>query len=154
MQGIKHLIQCHCVLPQYRKLPEPVFHKFVAFSRIDDEDQVIPKLVSCNNCGAVHNVHEIGKSEILPKKENSKAVTTEAELAMALPGDLVKIFREYKVDLATWEEVLFILDEEKWNTTVTMLSEEDEGEVHGKTLTILSPDRFRVSSFMRKTFSD
>ena len=64
MQGFKHLVQCHCILPQYRKMKDPVFHKFVVFSTIDKKDNVEPKNVQCNNCGVIHKVFDICKSEI------------------------------------------------------------------------------------------
>ncbi len=149
MEGIKHLIQCHCVLPQYRKRKEPVFHKFVAFSVIDDENEVVSKLVACNNCAAVHRVTEISKSEIVPSKENSRAVVTQAELALSLPKDLAELFKTYNADLATWEEAVFIIDYKKWGTVVTMSREDDDNVVRGKTLEFLGPERFRVSAFSR-----
>ena len=37
VEGVKHLIQCHCVLPQYRNANPPMFHKFVTFSVVDDD---------------------------------------------------------------------------------------------------------------------
>ena len=150
MDGVKHLIQCHCVLPQYRRRTNPIFHRFVVFSVIDDEDQVIPKLVSCNNCGAVHRVTEINRSEIVPHKEGTRSIITEAELAMTLPTDLVDLFRSYKVDKATWEEAVWIIDESQWGKTVTLIRESDGEEVNGKVLTYVSPGRFRVESFTRK----
>jgi len=153
VEGVKHLIQCHCVLPQYRKLPEPLFHKFVVFSVIDDEDQVVPKMARCNNCGAVHKVIEIGRSEIVIRKEDSRAITTEAELALSLPEDLVKLFRTYEVDLATWEQTAFILDNQKWNSTITLIRETEDDDTSGKILTILGTNRFRVDTFNHKEFA-
>lgn len=150
MQGVKHLIQCHCILPQYRRRKDPVFHKFVVFSLIDDSDQVVPKVVACNNCGAIHRVVEIGRSEIVTSKESSQAVITESDLAVFLPTDLVDLFRMYKVDLATWEQAAWILNEERWGTTITLTREVDEDQVQGKILTFLGPDRFRVDTFCRE----
>ncbi len=39
-RGQKHLIECHCILPQYRRSSNTVYHKFVVFSVIDDSDTV------------------------------------------------------------------------------------------------------------------
>ena len=50
MIGTKHLIQCHCVLPQFRKMDNPIFHKFVVYSRFSEESIVEERLVKCNNC--------------------------------------------------------------------------------------------------------
>ena len=41
MAGIKHLIECHCMLPQYRNKKDRQYHKFVVFSIIDNADCVI-----------------------------------------------------------------------------------------------------------------
>ena len=65
MSGFKHLIQCHCILPQYRKLDNPIFHKFVVFSKFGDDEDVIPKIVKCNNCDVAHKVTDFCKSEIM-----------------------------------------------------------------------------------------
>ena len=150
MQGVKHLIQCHCVLPQYRKLPEPLFHKFVVFTVIDDKDQVISKMARCNNCGAVHRITEIGKSEIVTSKEDSRSLVTENELAMSLPPDVVSLFRTYEVDLATWEQASFVLDNQQWGSHITLVRETEDEDTVGKILIIMATDRFRVESFSRK----
>ena len=60
---VKHLVECHCVLPQYRNRQELVYHKFTVFSLLED-DSVVEKLVRCNNCDAVHRVFDVCKSEI------------------------------------------------------------------------------------------
>ena len=71
-KGTKHLIQCHCLLPQYRNKPDPVFHKFPVFSVIDESDTVILKYAECNNCGAAHKVYDICKSEILTGRDEAR----------------------------------------------------------------------------------
>ena len=43
MPGIKHLIQCHCILPQYRNIDDPIFHKFIVFSKMDSNGDLIPR---------------------------------------------------------------------------------------------------------------
>ena len=65
MRGVKHLIQCHCMLPQFRNMKEPIFHKFPVFSVIDNSDITIEKFSICNNCAALHKVVDICKSEIV-----------------------------------------------------------------------------------------
>ena len=46
------------MLPQFRKSSEPVFHKFVCFSVIDEDDDLVQKFCECNNCGVVYNSEE------------------------------------------------------------------------------------------------
>ena len=45
MPGIKHLIECHCVLAIFKSKEEKIiFHKFPTYSKIDENEKVIPKL--------------------------------------------------------------------------------------------------------------
>ena len=84
MKGVKHLIQCHCILPQYKNSPEPIFHKFVVFSEIDEEDNFVTKLAQCNNCGVIHKVVDACKSEIVRGMEESSAILTIPEIKKSL----------------------------------------------------------------------
>jgi len=63
-RGMKHLIECHCILSQYRDRQDAIYHKFIVFSEVDEGDTVIPKFVNCNNCGICHNVIDLCKSII------------------------------------------------------------------------------------------
>ena len=118
MQGLKHLVQCHCILPQYRKMKDPVFHKFVVFSTIDNNDNVEPKNVQCNNCGVIHKVFDICKSEILHSKEDLKTLISKKDIQMMLPNKLSEILDSYDVDLPTWEQAHFIIKNKLWNSQI------------------------------------
>ena len=107
MQGLKHVIECHCILPQYKNSPNPIWHKFVAFSVIDKSDSVIPKHSKCNNCGVIHNIIDIGKSEVLPGQETG-AVMEKDDIQIMLPDSLKNILVSYNCDVATWEQTLFV----------------------------------------------
>ena len=84
MFGLKHLIQCHCILPQYKNRKEPVFHKFPVFSIIDNSDTVIVKYAECNNCGAAHKVYDICKSEILTGRDEVRSQLTREDFKFSL----------------------------------------------------------------------
>ena len=88
LTGIKHLIECHCILPQYRGRKETVFHKFVVFSIVDASDTCIPKYVQCNNCSAVHKVYDICKSEIIPGRDELKTVVSIEEVKFGMNSDV------------------------------------------------------------------
>ena len=92
MQGVKHLIQCHCVLPQFKNSTNPVFHKFVVFSLVDDSDTVQPKFAQCNNCGVVHKVVDLCKSE-LTSKEESKSIPTIQDIELSVGPDLAALLK-------------------------------------------------------------
>ncbi len=143
--GVKHLVECHCILPQYRKRPDPVFHKFVVFSEIRDDD-VVEKYSQCENCGVVHNVKDICKSEIVTNLEDLPTLITKRDIKICLPNDLCDILEEYKVDLATWEHAKFIFDNKKWDERILLSRSETEKSQEGKFLKILYFDRFTIEA--------
>ena len=113
MNGFRHLIQCHCVLPQFRKKLEPVFHKFVVFSVEDDEGEIIPKFCECNNCGVVHKIVDYCKSEIIHTAENKVSIMRIEDIKASLTPDIVSILSSHNCDISIWENTKFILDEPK-----------------------------------------
>ena len=146
MAGTKHLIQCHCVLPQYRKLSEPVFHKFVVYSKINEKDEIESKLVRCNNCDAVHRVIDFCKSEIVTKIEDTDVIIDEEEIKLGLPDKIINILEKNNSDLATYEAIDDILEEELWNTEV-VISRQTQGEkINLKILQIKGESKFRLKS--------
>jgi hypothetical protein len=147
MDGIKHIIECHCVLPQYRHRDDPVYHKFIVFSVIDDSDTVVPKHSQCNNCGVVHKVIDLCRSEILAGRDELKSVISIDDLKIMIPEDISRVLDIYDCDLATWENVLFILQNKKWGASVIVAKEELEDERHGKRLTFTGPGSTQIEPF-------
>lgn len=150
MDGFKHLVSCTCVLPQYRGRREPVFHKFLVFSIIEDDDSVRPKIVECTNCGAVHKVHEIGRSERIIGREDLSSLLSKDDIKQNLPGNVTAILESYSVDLPTWEEVQFAMDYQMWGREVILKQEDVQGMTQGKLLKILGPGMVRIESFSRE----
>ena len=148
MIGTKHLIQCHCVLPQYRKLDEPIFHKFVVYSKIEpDTGEIASKLSRCNNCDALHRVTDFCKSEIVLKLEDTDVVVDIDEIKFNLPERLVKILEKNNCDHATFESIDHIFEESAWDSNVVISRQTmEDGIVHVKMLTIKSEDKFRIKS--------
>jgi hypothetical protein len=146
MDGIKHLIQCHCVLPTLRKLPNPVFHSFVVFSVLDESGSVVQKDASCNNCGVIHRVVDICKSEIT-SKENSSAIISEEDISLMIPSQLSNILKTYQCDIATWELVHFVYSEGKWGTQIVLKREAESGSSKGKLMIVEGPEKFKIETF-------
>lgn len=152
MKGVKHLIECHCVLPQYRDKPEPIYHQFIVFSAIDDEDNVIPKLAQCNNCGVVHRVTDVSVSEIFLGDDSDAAVMSLEDIRASIPDSIARVLDSYKADVATWEEVAFILEHQCWDLRVNLSSENDGDEIRGKCLRFTGPSTFKIEPYsMRLT---
>jgi hypothetical protein len=152
MQGYKHLIECHCVLLQYRDRKDPIYHKFVVFSAVDDTDTVIPAYAQCNNCGTVHKIYDICKSEIIAGKDESSSTEKKEDVCISLPKSLVELFESYNLEVANYQYARFILENKIWDSTIILTSELD-GEQHaGKILRFLSAEKFRVEPFVREEF--
>ena len=150
MKGLKHLIECHCVLPQYRKQENPPYHRFVVFTLIDDSDVVIPKHARCNNCGVIHNVIDVCKSEILLGQEVG-AVMTKDDCGMMLPSGVKQMLETYGCEVPDWEHALYILQNEKWDEFIIVNREETEGgDLAGKILKFLGPGNYRLEPFLQK----
>ena len=150
MRGLKHLIQCHCILPQYRKMKDPLFHKFVVFSVVDEEDKVIEKFCHCNNCGVVHKIHDLCKSEIVVGRESSMSVMTKNDIKLSLPANLSKILETYECDLPVWEEVQFYYETNLEAPPIILTKEEFKGTVTGKVLHMLGSTKVKIESFTRE----
>ena len=147
MEGTKHIIECNCVLPQYRKSENPVFHKFVAFSVIDDSGTVVPKTVQCENCGTIHKIYDLCRSEIIPGKDETKSVITKNDIVVSLPDQLVKIFEDHNLGIADYEAAKFYLENEKWGSIIILSKEIEGGGYSGKTLTFVSPGKFKIDPY-------
>ena len=152
MEGVKHIIECHCILPQYRERKDPVYHKFVVFSEIDESDTVIPSHAQCNNCGTVHKIYDICKSEIVAGKDESATVERIKDVALSLPKSVTELFESYSLDLPDYMLARHIIENKKWNTTMVLSKESEDSTVNGKILRFIEEDRFRVESFSRKEY--
>tara|TARA_R110000803_G_scaffold106580_3_gene174672 strand:- start:611 stop:1072 length:462 start_codon:yes stop_codon:yes gene_type:complete len=149
MQGYKHLIECHCVLPQFRNKIDVVYHKFTAFSIIDDNDTVVSSLAQCNSCGTIHKIIDICKSEIMTGKDESRAVELKEDISMSLPSSLVELFANYKLDLPDYQHARFILENKMWDATIVLTVDAEGDQQEGKVLRFISEERFRVEPFSR-----
>jgi hypothetical protein len=142
VEGLKHLIQCHCVLPQYRNTNPPIFHKFVVFSIVED-DVVKEKIVQCNNCGILHRVVDHCKSEIIHGKESSSAVRTVEDVEINIPEKLAAYLKSQNVDIATWEQVEWILDNPQ-EVEIVIRRDEQGDRTNLKILNIKQDKSFRT----------
>jgi hypothetical protein len=141
-EGIKHLIQCHCVLPQYRSTNPQIFHKFVVFSLIED-DQIKEKIVQCNNCAVLHKVVDHCKSEIIFGKEESNSIRTIEDIELGLPERLAAYLKSQNVDIATWEQVEWVIESAE-DVEIVIRRDEQGGRTNLKILTIKKDGNFKT----------
>ena len=147
--GIKHLITCRCVLPQFKRAPDPPLHQFVVFSELDDKSNFCPRFSQCNNCGIVHKVIEVNRSEIVPR-ESMTSLPTIDDVKTSLPPQLINLFESNNVDLASYEMAQFILEHKQWGNFVVLSTDEENGLKQGKYVRILGETLFKVETFMRE----
>jgi hypothetical protein len=145
--GLKHLIECHCVLPQFRDKCDVIYHKFVVFSELDDDDNLIPKHAQCNNCGVVHRIVDIGRSEISAGRDTSMAVVNIADIKLSMPANIIQVLETYAVDLPTWEETAWIIENQRWGSYVTLTSEQKDDVKEGKILRFISHNTVKIESY-------
>lgn len=150
---IKHLVQCKCILPQFRKVQDPPLHKLIVFSEIDEFGMLIPSFAQCFNCGIVHKVVEVGISEIM-KKETLPSILTVAEIKNNLPEKLIELLSQYELDIATWQEIKWILDNEAWGRSIILIKEKLDGMIIGKSLQIIGTSFWRINSFSGEDISE
>lgn len=143
---VKHLIECNCVLPQFKNYNPPIWHRFVVFSVLSEDGSVVPSYAQCPNCGIIHRVLEVGKSVVM-RKEELNSLLTEDEIAQSLPQQLTDMLRQYKVDYATWQQAKFILENELWGRTITLSKETVEGTVTGKVLILIGRTLFKIDQY-------
>lgn len=148
--GLKHLIQCRCILPQFKKLQNPPRHKFVVFSVIADDGNTTTKFVQCNNCGIIHKVIDIGRSEIVSGREFMSSIMSIDEIRSSLPEKLANILTANDCDLPTWEAAKFINENKRWGEFVVLSSDEEDGMRQGKYVTIIGDNLIKVDSFTRE----
>ena len=147
VEGVKCLLTCRCILSQYKNFRDPPFHQFVAFAVVND-GVVQPKLVQCNNCGVLHRVTELCKTDILSGNEDSAALITINDIRACLGENIVSVLDGNNADLPTWELVQFIVENERWGDHAVLSSESISGQKQGKLLRILGKNLVKVESFM------
>ena len=146
-KGIKHNIQCLCVLPQYRKQVNPPNHEFVVFSVIGEADVMEEKYAQCNNCGVIHKVIDLCKSEIATDRAEISFLTVE-DIKMMLPSPVVNTMSNYDCDLPTWEKALFVINESKWGEFIILERNQVEEGFEGKLLRFKEENRYMIEPFI------
>jgi hypothetical protein len=147
MEGIKHLIECHCYLSIFKKSnnSDIIYHKFPVFSYIDESSKIIQKYVKCNNCEAVHKIYDVGKSEIFAGKDQTDTIPTKDDLSLSLPDKLVTILEKYNKDTADFEHAIHIIKEKQWGTFI-VLKRDIIDEMHQVKYLIIEKDKYEIKN--------
>ena len=120
MKGIKHLIECHCFLKVFDKAESKINHKFPVYSKFDENDNIIPKLVKCNNCESLHYVYDVFKSELRPGKEDIDSIIKIEDIALMLPEKINSVLASNRADISDYEHALDIIENEQWGSLIVV----------------------------------
>ena len=123
----------------------------MVFSEIDASDTVVPKYVQCDNCGVIHKVFDVCKSEIIAGKDELNTVASIDDLRLMVPDDVGGVLDSYSCDLATWENVHFILSNKKWGQHVVLTRDFVNDEEQGKILRFEGPARMKIEAFINRS---
>ena len=63
-----------------------------------DNEEVKQKNAQCNNCGVIHKVTGICKSEILTGREEARAIISIGDIKLSLPSRIAEILSSYSCD--------------------------------------------------------
>lgn len=145
---IKHLVECHCTLSIFKNKTSPIYHKIPVLSFLDEKDQVLEKYISCNNCGIIHRVHEISKSEIKWGQEDVKSLINSIDdIKFNLENQgyekLVNLLEQSNLEICDWELIEFLLEEEKEGNIILEKNESDNNIVL-RILEIKSNGKFKL----------
>ena len=146
--ALKHLVTCRCILPQFKRMDDPPQHQFVVFSVIEDDGSLRVRFTQCNNCGIIHKVTEINRSEIVAK-ESMASIATIDDVKLSIPPQLALVLEANDVDLSTWELAQFIIENKRWGDFVVLSTDEDAGLRQGKYVRIIGENLFKVETFTR-----
>lgn len=145
-QPFKHIIQCRCILPQFKNKKNVLFHKFIAFSVLEDDDTVKETFINCNNCGVVHKIVDLCKTEIQENSDDWQTIKKE-DLRISLPEDVLSVLDSYDCDLATFQHALWIIENEKWGERIIVDKNESEERIEGKYLIFNGNQKYRIETF-------
>ena len=116
----------------------------------EESDTVESKFSACNNCGAVHKVIDICKTEILTGRDEVPTQMTKEDFKLSLPNDLYDLLCSYSRETPDFEHAQFILENEKWEDYIILTREEIDDSVQGKLVRFKASDRFKVESYLIK----
>ena len=149
-RGLKHLIQCRCILPTLKSRDDAPLHSFVVFS-VEEDGGFKEKHVTCNNCGVVHRVTGFCQSEIINNFEGTKASLTIDDIRLSLSSGVVGILETYNCELPDYEQIKFMVENDI-SDFIVLSREFNDGRNSGKILKHKGGGKFEIEPFSRSEF--
>jgi hypothetical protein len=82
-------------------------------------------------------------------KENMSSIVTVDDIKAGMPANLIDILDRNDVDISSWEQAQFILENKLWGDFVILAAEEESGVKQGKYVRFMSETFFKVESYVR-----
>lgn len=143
------------MLPQYRKMENPIFHKFVVYSRQEEDGTVKEKFSRCNNCEAVHRVYDLCKSEIAVGLEEIDSIITIQDIVSSLPEKVSSILKENNCDLPTFENIEDVIFNQSWDSQIVISRKNiNSAKIQVKIIEFKSEDKFRIHTEIINNLAD
>lgn len=144
----RHAIRCRCLLKQQRDQSP---FTFLTCSLLVD-GAVVPSYVECPNCGIMHRVFDICRSEIQGRVELTGAVKTIDEIRTSLPDKISSVMSSYELDVSSWQQAQLIIDNALWGEHVILKSEQlADGVKLVKVMRILGASLVKVETHSGRT---
>jgi len=127
-----------------KNIPKPPFFTFPVLSEINKKGLVKNKNVKCPNCNRIHEVYEIGKSNIIVNGSYRDL----DDIKLSLPDKLLPVLENYDCDFTTYEECELALKKSHKNGSKIILTKEiGDDEVTGKCVIIKKNGKFSIESY-------
>ncbi len=123
-------------------MTDPPAYEFVVFSELVDGNVQV-KLVSCPNCGIIHKIIDICKSELL-NRDDSRALVSLEDVKVSLSEPLIAILEKHDVDMSVWEQSKWIVENAQWGSFVQLEQEKVKGGKIVKIMKILGTSLFSI----------
>lgn len=147
----RHAIRCRCFLKQQQQQREQTPFTFLTCSLLID-GAVVPSYVECPNCGIMHRVHDVCRSDIQNRTELTGAVKTIDDIRASLPDKLSSVMTSYELDVSSWQQAQLIVDNELWGEHVILKTEQlPDGVKIVKLMRILSATLVKVETHSGRT---
>jgi len=144
---VKHLIECQCILSLFKNKTKPLYHKIPVFSETNEEGECVEKYIMCENCGIIHHVTDICKSEIKWGVEGLKSlVNTEEDIKFNLMAQgkdqVVSILETNKMHVSDWEYAEFLIQNNLEGNIILQKNESDNNIIYN--ILYISKDGIRI----------
>lgn len=139
------------MLKQQLEQREPEQFRFLTCSLLID-NVVVPSYVECPNCGIMHRVHDVCRSDIQNRAELTGAVQTIDEIRASLPDKVSSLMSSYELDISSWQQAQLIVENCLWGEHVILKTEALPDNVKlVKLMRILGPTLVKVETHSGRT---